>query len=182
MITSQVSILKASKINGWMSEQELAWLANQARENDVIVEFGSFHGRSTRALADNCDGIIYAVDPWNGDYFTEEGDILKTVNTYVMPQFLYNLNDHVKSGKVKPVRAYSTTFKLDIPVDMVFIDGDHRYESVKKDIEKALSLLRDGGVISGHDYNHPLWTGVKMAVDEILGPTRIEDTIWWTRK
>lgn len=37
------------------------------------------------------------------------------------------------------------------PVDMVFIDADHSYESVKKDFENSLNLLNDGGVIVLHD-------------------------------
>jgi len=40
--------------------------------------------------------------------------------------------------------------------DLVFIDGDHAAESVKSDIDKALSVLRPGGLIAFHDYRlHP---------------------------
>lgn len=181
MIASQVNIEKALSINGWMSIQELTWLATQASRVKKIVEFGSFQGRSTRALADNIlpNGTIWAVDPWNGDYFTEEGDSLRAVNTYVMPQFCENLREHIKVGTVIPVRGYSFGFTLPIKVDMVFIDGDHRYESVKRDIKKALELLKPDGLICGHDYGHPLWTGVTKAVDELIIIDGLEDTIWF---
>ena len=37
--------------------------------------------------------------------------------------------------------------------DMVFVDGDHHYESVRKDTETAFKLIRDGrGIIVWHDY------------------------------
>lgn len=37
--------------------------------------------------------------------------------------------------------------------DLVFIDGDHHYESVKKDTENCFSLLRDeNSIIVWHDY------------------------------
>ena len=37
--------------------------------------------------------------------------------------------------------------------DMVFVDGDHHYEAVKKDTETAFKLLKDGNsIIVWHDY------------------------------
>lgn len=182
MKTSQIDISKALALPGWMSERELIWLASKAKESEFIVEFGSYCGRSTRALADNCNGIIWAVDPWNGTYKTDDGKELMDVNTYVMPMFADNLKDHIKSGKVKPCRMFSKMFNIDFPVDMVFIDGDHRYKTVIQDIQKGLSILRENGILSGHDYGHPIWGGVKRAVDELLGEVELEDTIWWTRK
>lgn len=35
--------------------------------------------------------------------------------------------------------------------DMIFIDGDHRYEGVQKDYTNALQLIRPGGIIGFHD-------------------------------
>jgi predicted O-methyltransferase YrrM len=171
-------IVRASTIGGWMSEGELIWLATQASQRKLIVEFGSLHGRSTRAMADNNKGVIWAVDPWKGDYFQEDGTQLK-MTTYVMPYFLENLKDHIATQHVIPVRQFSYLFSLDWPVDMVFIDGDHRLDTVVRDIKKAYELLRPGGLICGHDYNHPMWPGVKQAVDElVIGPIQITETIW----
>ncbi|MEX0811162.1 MAG: class I SAM-dependent methyltransferase [Chitinophagales bacterium] len=43
--------------------------------------------------------------------------------------------------------------KLDKKFDMIFIDGDHHYEAVKKDTETAFKLLRDeNSIIVWHDY------------------------------
>lgn len=179
-----VDISKALTIGGWMSERELLWLAYVAKKYSYIVEFGSLHGRSTRALADNLNmngGKIWAVDPWKGDYYTENGSELP-FSTYVYPYFCKNLADHIISGKVVPVREFSYRFSLPCKVDMVFIDGDHRYETVKKDIKKAQELVINGGMIAGHDYGHPEWSGVKQAVDELLGKVEIENTIWFQTK
>ena len=35
--------------------------------------------------------------------------------------------------------------------DLIFIDGNHAYRHVKSDIENALPLIRDGGIICGDD-------------------------------
>lgn len=181
-VASQVNINRAKSIMGWMSEKELTWLANRAMEFPTIVEFGSFHGRSTRALADHTAGVIYAVDPWNGDYIYEKtGQTLKGINTFVLPEFCFNLKDHIDSGRVFICRGYSDVFTLPegVKADMVFIDGDHGYNACKKDILKALSLLNPDGLICGHDYNHPNYPGVTQAVHELLGDVQVEDTIWW---
>jgi predicted O-methyltransferase YrrM len=177
-VASPVDISRALTIGGWMSEQELTWLATMAQTHDMIVEFGSLHGRSTRALADNNDGKIWAVDPWAGEYYSEEGHNIP-ISTYVLPYFKRNLKDHIKTGHVIPVREFSYQFSLSHKVDMVFIDGDHRYDTVVRDIKKAFELLRPGGLICGHDYDHPTWPGVRQAADELVGPISIEETIWY---
>jgi predicted O-methyltransferase YrrM len=184
-VASQIDISKAQAIGGWMSDRELVWLATHAREHPFIVEFGSLHGRSTRALADHLPkfGKVWAVDPWSGDYFNEDGQSFGgKFTTFVYPYFRKNLKDHIDSGVVVPKRGYSYDFDLPFYVDMVFIDGDHRYETVLRDIRKAWKLLRPNGLLCGHDYEHPGWPGVKKAVDELVGKVQIEDTIWYTRK
>ena len=55
----------------------------------------------------------------------------------------------------------------DASIDFVFIDADHIYEHVKKDILAWLPKVKPGGIIAGHDYNPP--HEVKRAVDEIFG-------------
>lgn len=185
MQQATVDISKALSISGWMSEGELLWLAEQASKCKYIIEYGSLQGRSTRALADNLQngGCIWAVDPWNGDYYIDyTGDTLNQVNTYVMPVFKENLRDHIKSGRVVPSRGFSFSFLPPHPVDMVFIDGDHRPETVIRDIQQALVSLRDGGIISGHDYGHPMWPGVKEVVDYTFGNVNTCESIWWTTK
>ena len=183
-MVGQLILDKALVIPGWMAFDELSWLAEQATKCYTIVEFGSFHGRSTRALADNTPGKVIAVDPWNGDYYEDAGNKLELVDTFVYPLFKHNLEDHIESGKVVPIRGFSHNFKyFGNKVDMVFIDGDHRYKQVVRDIHKAKELLKDGGILCGHDYSSSsdfTWFGVKKAVDEIFGIDNIEviNTIW----
>lgn len=50
------------------------------------------------------------------------------------------------------------------PLDYVFIDGDHRYEGVKKDFDTYGSMVRKGGVVAFHGIaEHPPDAGCQVA-------------------
>lgn len=73
-------------------------------------------------------------------------------------------------------------------LDFVFIDADHSYEGCAADIEAWRSRLRGGGLLCGHDYDHPVRTGfgVKRAVDEACARhgwalELDEDMTWFVR-
>ena len=62
------------------------------------------------------------------------------------------------------------------PIDFVFIDADHSYEAVKKDI---LAWKDRTGFLCGHDYGHP---GVRQACDELLDAIPVGiDGCWYAR-
>ena len=64
--------------------------------------------------------------------------------------------------------------------DLIYIDGDHSYESIKEDINIFKQFVKPGGIISGHDYNS-LTPGVTTAVNEIFGEKNIQiysDSSW----
>lgn len=69
-------------------------------------------------------------------------------------------------------------------LDLVFIDADHSYESVKQDIELWAPKLKPKGILCGHDYATDA-PGVIKAVDEIFGEKihlekELESSyIWW---
>lgn len=179
VVIDDINLTRALAIGGWMEPIELYWLAAQAQTHFSIAEVGSFHGRSTRALADHTLGTVYAIDPWDGPYKFEDGTACFTVSNSDYSAFCTNMADSLTTGKVKICRGDLSAFAaLDIRPDMVFIDGDHRYEAVKSDILLALDLLEDGGLLCGHDYWQPEWWGVQKAVDELLPHAKICHTIW----
>jgi len=156
--------MDASPIEGWMDIDELEWLHDTAVNMNTVVEIGAWKGRSTTALLQGCKGIVFAVDPWRGyqDNYRE---------------FIYNTAEfsHLAIFKMPSVRA-ATIFN-GAPVDMVFIDADHSYESVKNDIEAWLPKTKK--IICGHDYGDPLSPGVKQAVDEKFNDVRWINSIWY---
>ncbi len=52
---------------------------------------------------------------------------------------------------VKIIVADSTTYKCKKKIDVLFIDGDHTYEGVKKDYNNWISSVKSGGHILFHD-------------------------------
>lgn len=66
--------------------------------------------------------------------------------------------------------------------DAIFIDADHRYEAVKRDIETYWPLVAPGGILIGDDYNtkaermRSFW-GVKKAADEFANKNNLELTL-----
>lgn len=158
-----------------MTEPELSWLAFQAVTHRCIVEVGSYLGRSTRVLADNTPGKVYALDDWYGprdvDWMTEEH------RAGIYDQFLLNMAG--VDDKVIPVRAdHNQVVHIYEAPDMVFIDGDHEFENVKRDIDRWLPQVVPGGLISGHDAEKP---GVAKAIREAFGAVAVVPgtSIWW---
>jgi hypothetical protein len=73
------------------------------------------------------------------------------------------------------------------PLDFVYIDAEHSYEGAKKDLETWFSKVRDGGIVSGHDYNHPNFPGVAKAIHEFMDKENLrihveDEFFWWVEK
>lgn len=175
-----LDIRRALKIDGWMSEAELQFLAETASKSKLIYEIGSYAGRSTRALADNTKGVVHAIDGWNTANYAgnNSGAVIFNTNEQIFNQFYCNMKDHIESGKViVPFKNWEDYYPKQC-ADFIFIDGEHSYENVKRDIEKALNLIQAGGILAGHDYAMP-WEGVIKAVNETFVTVNQVNTIWW---
>jgi hypothetical protein len=169
-----VDISKAVKIEGWMTPAELTWLAEQASTHKTIVEIGPYLGRSTRAMADNTEGTIVVIDTWRGPVGLNERDELPDFST----KFIKNLSEHVRDEKVI-LSVPGSEFNEALHPDLVFIDGDHCYNVVKRDILTWKSRINPGGIISGHDVS---CLDVARAVGETLKDVKfVEGTqIWYS--
>jgi hypothetical protein len=54
-------------------------------------------------------------------------------------------------------------------LDFVFLDADHEYEAVRRDLEAWFPKVKRRGVLGGHDYLHANFPGVRRAADEFFG-------------
>lgn len=181
-------VTKAATVEGWMSVGELTWLAQTAADKNIVVEIGSWKGRSTKALS-ACPGIVYAVDHWKGSAGDATYPEAQKIGQSAMFEiFRENLSEEIASGKVVPVMADSEEALGRVlallggqKADMVFIDADHKYDSVRKDIQLWRQVLSDTGVLCGHDYQQGA-PGVKRAVHELVPAFKIgHGSIWSVR-
>jgi predicted O-methyltransferase YrrM len=109
-----------------------------------IFEFGTYRGQTTCGLATLCkDAQIYTLNlpPENDPRYA----------TYI-GMYIATSPDRDRITQIyHDSRTFDTTPYRE-SMDYIFIDGDHSYEGVKNDTEKALQLLKPGGVIVWHDY------------------------------
>jgi precorrin-6B methylase 2 len=158
-----------NQIEGWMSDVELNWLYKRALEMDSIVEIGSWKGKSTSALLSACKGTVTAIDHFKGSDGEEAHKEARVKDIFL--GFMDNVGKF-KNLRVLRMSSDDAVDKVE-KVDMIFIDGAHTYEQVKKDIKNYLPKARK--LICGHDYV----TSVKQAVDEVLGEVKTVGTIWY---
>lgn len=168
---------------GWLTMFEAEFLAEQASTRKIVVEMGCAYGKSTLAMADNMapDAVLYAVDNWYGPL--EDGSMLEEERAGLYDKFCSNLSGHIASGKVVPIMCdHADILTAVIPEpDMVFIDGDHSYESAKRDIDFWYSKIKPGGMLCGHDAH---WEEVEKAVKEVMPDAEFVagTSIWaWTK-
>lgn len=189
---SQVSHLYPFDDFGWFREQKQQVIKKLLEEKEarVVVELGSFLGKSTRFIASHlpAQGRIYAVDHWLG---SPEHQSPGRVDVYPKLSTLYErfLSNVIHAGlcdKVIPVQATTKEALLFIEEepDLVFVDASHEYEEVLVDLENWYERLKDGGILCGDDW---AWGGpdypVKRAVQDFA--TRhhlqcfVDGAIWW---
>lgn len=131
------------------------------------VEIGVLEGDTSKyLLTNNSHLILYLIDP-----LPKRKELIANIDEF---------QDRVKIIELKSDEAVKIFNKCEL--DFAWIDGDHSYEQVKRDIRNYLPLIKKGGIIGGHDYDSPAYPGVKQAVDEIFDITKIEKTVdfvWW---
>jgi predicted O-methyltransferase YrrM len=149
-----------------------------------MVEIGSYQGESTVLFAENLKflDVLYAVDPWENGYAT--GDSCS--DDYPMGVVEHNFDLRSKKyPQIKKQKNFSEIFVNsidDLSLDFVYIDGNHSYESCKKDIEIWLPKVKKGGIIAGHDYLAACFMGVVNAVNEKFGsPDKVYDDTSWIK-
>jgi glycosyltransferase involved in cell wall biosynthesis len=162
-------------IDGFMSFVQLQWLYEHAKEMDSVIEIGSWKGRSTHTLLTGCKGKVIAVDHFKGSDDTRDFTYTLGKQQDIYAQFIENTKEF-PNLEVKRMSSEEAVKECG-EADMIFIDGEHTYEGVKKDI--ALWKGKAKKLLCGHDYD-PMWPGVIKAVDESFGkPDGVKNFIWW---
>lgn len=145
--------------------------------NPKILEIGIFKGEFFDYIAENCNpGSLDGVDLFEGSCCSGNVDG-NDIIWYDLDKSFKELTEKYKDNvNINLYKKDSSTFlstQNDNTYDVIYIDGDHSYEGVKKDLYQAFKKIKKGGYIMGHDYemnfnkakiNHIF--GVRQAVDE----------------
>ena len=169
-----------SSIQGWFNFQSVYNEAvEKAKDGSVLVEIGSWKGKSSAYMAEiikesGKDITFYCVDTWAGSEEHVNDPDIKNGTLYEV--FLNNMKP--LEGFYKPMRLDSLkaakTFK-NKSLDFVFIDAAHDYENVINDINAWKPKVIKGGILSGHDIDHP---PLRKAVQELLPGYKVNHASW----
>ncbi len=182
----------ARDVPGYIGEREfgaLALLAACAPGAGVIVEIGSFKGKSTVALASVAAhyglGPVVSIDPHNAPSLTDpilEGqsssyhDFLATLRTA-------GLERHVE---VHRASSRDVAKGWNRPIQLLWIDGDHTYVGAKEDFDLFSPHLAEHAIVAFHDTLHEFEGPIRVFVENVLasdqfGPAGFLHTIGWSQ-
>ena len=153
----------------------------------VGAEVGVWYGDNALSILENLDiACLTLVDPYkrhkiyNGRLFRQKkmDMIIKLCKEklvdYKKQYVLFRM------PSVKGARMIA-----DGSLDFVYIDGQHMYKHIRKDIKAWYPKVREGGFIGGHDYNSAT-EGVIRAVNELRDKTQkklyTSALDWWIVK
>ena len=143
-----VQISNYSFLNGTSTPIDIALLKALAAsfKDCSYLEIGSWRGESIANVADvakDCTSISLSDSEMHALGFNER---------FTSMQRFFSK----EKKNIEYIQHNSLTFdfsKLNKKFDLIFVDGDHAYEAVKKDTENVFGLLKDeNSIIVWHDY------------------------------
>lgn len=166
-------------IDGWLSVQEaiaLYKLIQSVKSDSVTVcEIGSWLGKSSyifaRALETHKNRQLFCIDPFDASGDSSSKKIYqrtkKELRMPLLKKFTENMRRLGVLKRIKIVQGYSHEVikKFNEPIDILFIDGNHDYDSVLRDYKNWLKLVKKGGFIAFHDVGSSHATGPKEVVE-----------------
>jgi predicted O-methyltransferase YrrM len=158
-------IKKSENIGGLSSREEKEALWNLAQkhipEGGLAIEVGTWTGGSAVILGEVCrqkKARLICIDGFSADMHGIGGGVHADPFSSVLV--------NCQGLPIDYMAGNSTNFlkylKPEI-ADFIFVDGDHHFPTVKKDIEGFYDILKPGGCYFMHDYLNPC--DVKEVVD-----------------
>lgn len=182
-------------IDGWFDFQDVYLQAvAEAGDGSRMVEVGSWLGRSAAFLAveirrSGKNVHLWCVDTFRGTpgegvhepvVVSHGGSVRQAFEHAMQRGGVRDLIQLIESES----HAAAEQFENE-SLDFVFIDADHGYEAVRRDIAAWLPKVKCGGVLAGHDHSEN-FPGVIRAVTEAFSRYDAERCIrgrsWWYRK
>jgi len=157
-----------------------ALIQRVAKPGCRMAEIGSWLGQGStqiflEMLRPHADSSVLFIDTWLGSpSAAKHQDIVSRFD--VFGTFRANVEkakSPVTSNALVATSLEAAKIVADNAFDLVFIDADHSYENVRKDIAAWRSKVRPGGILCGHDCE----TRVTPALRQTLLDNRDKDTI-----
>lgn len=155
------------------------FVSSLIKPGDVGAEIGVCAGVfAYHVLLPAAPSKLYLIDPWQYGLqadieieITTENQIQRDAQYYEVSA-LFNPFENVEIVRAKSEDA--VTLFPDHYFDYVYIDGEHSYAAVERDLNNYFPKVKIGGYIIGDDYG---WSGIKEAVQDFL--TRHSDEVFW---
>jgi len=176
------TLLPYASVDGWLTVDEAIALFELARslpdEEPLAVEIGSWQGKSSiclaRGLAGKTRPRLCCIDPFDASGDAESAGMYDSraqgLDSGLRSAFEANLRDaglrHVVD--VRQGRSDEQAPSWQLPIDLLFLDGDHSYGACKRDFVDWAPKVRAGGYLAMHDVVHPVHTGPRRVVDELV--------------
>jgi predicted O-methyltransferase YrrM len=160
-------------VDGWLHAAEASVLHHAAlRAYQVgpalVVEIGSWQGRSTIALAAAAraarQGPVIAIDPHVSTAAFDGDHNLLALQTNLSDRDLLDVVDIVRAPSGDAAARFD-----DCSISVLFIDGDHSYEGAATDVRAYTPKLKSGAVVG---FNDPHLPGVARALTELVVTSR----------
>lgn len=131
----------------------------------IGVEIGVWRGYHAAEMLMKLNiSKLYLIDPYKKYKEYTQKELVNKINEakICVKKTLKDFQD-----KIIPIYKMSEIAAKEVSelLDFVYIDGNHEYEFVKKDIESWYPKIKTNGLIGGHDYIND-FPGVIKAVDE----------------
>lgn len=147
------------------------WLAPFRNNKTMMLEIGSFQGRSAiwslQNILTHPESLIYCCDTFEGSREhndNERHDLFNIFQNNIQP-----FSDKViilKGYSSECLKAQDFSEKHREFFDIIYIDGDHRSRSVLEDAILAFPLLKSGGIMIFDDY---MWKDIKSIDSPHIG-------------
>ncbi|NEO93666.1 MAG: class I SAM-dependent methyltransferase [Moorea sp. SIO3G5] len=149
------------------SEQEC--LRKYATVKKLIAEIGVFEGVNTTAFRSVMDreGVIIAIDPYPRSF-------LGLLGFGWIRRIAHEEVGKIRRGQVIWIETLGKFASSDqrvkphLPIDFLFIDGDHSYEGIKGDWEAWTNHIKSGGIVALHDSVNCQGVGSEIFAQEVI--------------
>jgi hypothetical protein len=143
------------------------------RRVKVILEIGAFLGLSTRKwLSAVPDATVICVDPWYDHYDDDSGfrhwpDVVGRNIYQLFLSSCWDFRDRIIPVRGTSPSALQIVADLGAQPDLIYIDGDHAYESAMIDIETSHRFFPNA-ILTGDDWTWDKHTHPPRAVREAV--------------